>query len=174
MTIHELWNSITFLILNTSLAITLHPPVHPQPSLWRMRTKVDMWLTPKVKSYENSYVNLARVLFDRCFQLFYITSQLRNRLKLKTVRSRKISIQKFANNCPENILEKVNLRILALDGSEICVNCFVKEICATLNSKKKETFLTLEISFLRTVILIMKTYQLIFLSGWTILLVSYK
>ena len=48
----------------------------------------------------------------KCSQLSYITQQLRNRLKLKTVSTRKISIQTFGNNCSENILEKVNLRIL--------------------------------------------------------------
>ena len=31
--------------------------------------------------------------------------------------------------------EKVNLRILALDGSANCVTCFVKEICAPLNNQ---------------------------------------
>ena len=39
----------------------------------------------KVKICENSYVNSARVLFDSCSQLSYITLQLRNRLKLKAV-----------------------------------------------------------------------------------------
>ena len=98
----------------------------------------------KVKNFENSYVNSARVLFDSCSQLSYITPQLRNRLKLKTVGTRKISIQTFGNKCSENVLEKVNLRILALDGSEICVTCFVKEICAQLNNQNiklaKENF----------------------------------
>ena len=46
----------------------------------------------KVKSCENSYVNSARVLFDNCSQLSYITQQLRNRLKLKTVGTRKTLI----------------------------------------------------------------------------------
>ena len=50
-------------------------------------------------------------MFDSCSQLFYITPQLRNRLKLKTVGTRKISIQTFRNDCSENILQKVNLRI---------------------------------------------------------------
>ena len=39
----------------------------------------------KMNNCENSYVNLARVLFDRCSQLSYITPQLRNR--------------SFGNNC---------------------------------------------------------------------------
>ena len=40
----------------------------------------------KVKNCENSYVNSARVLlFDSCSQLSYITPQLCNHLKLKTV-----------------------------------------------------------------------------------------
>ena len=40
----------------------------------------------KVKNCENSYVNSARVLlFDSCSQLSYITPQLHNHLKLKTV-----------------------------------------------------------------------------------------
>ena len=81
----------------------------------------------KVKNCENSYVNLARVLFDSCSHLSYITPQLRNRLKLKTIGTRKISIQALGNNCSENILEKVNLGILALEGSEICATCFVLE-----------------------------------------------
>ena len=92
----------------------------------------------KVKNCENSYVNSARVLFDSCSQLSYITPQLRNHLKLKTVSTRKISIQTFRNNCSENILEKVNLHVLALDGSETC---------ALLNNQiltlQKKTFLTL-------------------------------
>ena len=60
----------------------------------------------KVKNCENSYINSARVLFDSCSQLSYITRQLRNRLKLKTVSTRKISIQTFGNKCSENVLEK--------------------------------------------------------------------
>ena len=82
----------------------------------------------KVKNCENGYVNLARVLFDSCSQLSCITPQLRNRLKLKTVGTRKISIQTFRINCSENILEKVNLCILALDWLEICVTSFLKKI----------------------------------------------
>ena len=89
----------------------------------------------KVKNCENS---LARVLFDSCSQLSYITPQLRGRLKLKTVGTPKISIQTFGNKCLENNLEKVNLHILALDGSEICVTCFVKEICAPLNNQNNK------------------------------------
>ena len=89
----------------------------------------------KVKNCENSYVNSTRFLFGSCSQLSYITPQLRNRLKLKTVGTQKTSIQTFENNCSENILEKVNLRILALDGLEICVTCFVKEICAPLSNQ---------------------------------------
>ena len=92
----------------------------------------------KVKNCENSYVTLARVLFDSCSQLSYITPQLRGRLKLKTVGTPKISIQTFGNKCLENNLEKVNLHILALDGSEICVTCFVKQICAPLNNQNNK------------------------------------
>ena len=68
----------------------------------------------------------------------------RNCLKLKTAGIWKISIQTFGINCSENILEKVNLRTLALDGLDICVICFVKEICAPLNYQNinlaKESF----------------------------------
>ena len=74
----------------------------------------------------------------------YITRQLRNRLKLKTVGARKISVQTFRYECPENVLETVNLHILALDGSKICVTCFVKELSAPLNNQNinltKENF----------------------------------
>ena len=91
----------------------------------------------KVKNSENSYVNSAQFLFE-------ITPQLRNRLKLKTVGTRKISVQTFGNNCSGNIFEKVNLCILALDGSDICVISFVKKNCALLNNQNinlaKETF----------------------------------
>ena len=89
----------------------------------------------KVQSCENSCVNSARVLVDSCSQSSYITPPLRNRLKLKIVSTRKISIQAFGNKCSRNVLEKVNLRISALDGSEICVTCFAKEICAPLNNQ---------------------------------------
>ena len=88
-----------------------------------------------MKNCENSYVNSARVLFDSCSQLSYITPQLRNRLKLKTVDTRKILIETFGKKCSENVLEKVNLKILALNGSEIYVTCFVKEICAPMNNQ---------------------------------------
>ena len=111
------------------------------------------WMTLKTFSFklrklkwktENSYLNSARVLFDTWSQLSYTTSQLRNRLNLKTVGTRKISIQKFGNNCSENILDKVNLRILTLDGSEIRATCFGREICAPLNNQNinfaKENF----------------------------------
>ena len=98
----------------------------------------------KVRNRDNSYVNSARVLFYSCSQLSYNTLQLRNRLKLKTVSTTKISIQTFGNNCSENISEKVNLRILALDRSEICVTNFVKANCAPLNNQNinlgKENF----------------------------------
>ena len=90
-----------------------------------------------VKNCENSYINSARVLFDSCSQFSYITPQLRNRLKLKTVGTPKISVQTFRNNCSENILEKVNLPILALDGSEIC-QCQLlckRNLCTTEQSK---------------------------------------
>ena len=60
----------------------------------------------KVKNCENSYINSARVLLDSCSQLPYITLQLRNRLKLKTIGTRKISIQTLGNNYSENTLEK--------------------------------------------------------------------
>ena len=84
------------------------------------------------------------MLFDSSSRLPYITPQLRNHLKLKTVCTRKISIQTFGNNCSEIILEKVNLRILALNGPIICVTCFVKEISAPLNNQNinlaKENF----------------------------------
>ena len=107
----------------------------------------------KVKKNDNSYVNSTRVLFDSCSQLFYITPQLCNRLKLKTVVTQKSSVQTFGNNCSENILEKVNLHVLALDESEICVTCFVKEICAPLNSQNiklaKENF-----SHIRNILLV--------------------
>ena len=93
---------------------------------------------------ENSYINAARVLFDSCSQFSYITSQLRNPLKFKTVGNRKISFQTFGNKCSENFLEKANLHILALDGLEICVTCFGKEICAPLSNQNiklaKENF----------------------------------
>ena len=89
----------------------------------------------QAKNCENSYVNSARVLFDSCSQLSYITPQLRNRLKLKTVGTLKISIQTFRNKYSENVLEKVNLRILALDGSEICVTGFLKKSCASLSNQ---------------------------------------
>ena len=63
--------------------------------------------TDKVKvNFENSYINSAWVLFGSCSQLSYITPQLCNRLKLKTVGTRKILIQTFGNNCSENILKK--------------------------------------------------------------------
>ena len=42
-------------------------------------------------------------LFGSCSQLSSITSQLRNRLKLKTVGTQKISIQTFRTICSENI-----------------------------------------------------------------------
>ena len=121
----------------------------------------------KVKKDDNSYVNSTRVLFDSCSQLFYITPQLCNRLKLKTVVTQKSSVQTFGNNCSENILEKVNLHVLALDESEICVTCFVKEICAPLNSQNiklaKENF-----SHIRNILLVdsnpnNEAYQLIWL-----------
>ena len=47
----------------------------------------------------------------------------------------KNSIQTFRNKCLENVLEKVNLRILALDGSGICAICFAKEICPQWNNQ---------------------------------------
>ena len=56
-----------------------------------------------MKNCENSYVNSDRVLFDSCSQLSCITSQLRNRLKLKTIGTR----ETFGNNYSESILEKL-------------------------------------------------------------------
>lgn len=65
----------------------------------------------KVTNGESSYLNSAWVLFESCSQLSYITPELHNPLILKTVGTRKISIQTFRNDCSENILQKVNLRI---------------------------------------------------------------
>ena len=74
---------------------------------------------------------------------FYITPQLCNCLKLKTVGTRKMSIQTFKNNF-RKYFRKSNLCILALDGSEIYGTYFVKEICALLNNQNinlaKENF----------------------------------
>ena len=46
-----------------------------------------------------------------------------------------MSPQTFGYKCSENILEKVNLSILGLDGSDIFFACFIKGICAPLNNQ---------------------------------------
>ena len=55
----------------------------------------------KVKNCENNYVNSVQVLFGSCSQLPYITLQLRNRLILKIVGTRKTQI--FGNNCIQKV-----------------------------------------------------------------------
>ena len=90
----------------------------------------------KVKKCENSYVNSARVLFDSCSQLSYITPQLRNRLKLKSVGTRKISIQTFGKKCSENVLEKVNLRIFSIRWvGNLCHLLCKRKLCTAEQSK---------------------------------------
>ena len=53
-----------------------------------------------------------------------LTSQLHNRLILKTVGTQKMLIQTFEKKCSENVLEKVN-----------CITRFIKKICAPLNNQ---------------------------------------
>ena len=65
----------------------------------------------KVKNCENSYINSARVLFDGCSQLLYITPQLHNCLKFKTVSTQKISIQTFGNECSEIYVRNLSLAL---------------------------------------------------------------
>ena len=60
---------------------------------------------------------------------------LRERLYLQSVGKRNLLIESFGNNHSENKLEKVNLKIIGLNGEEIFVSCFVKEICAPLTNQ---------------------------------------
>ena len=66
----------------------------------------------------------------------------------------------------------MNLRILPLDGSEICVTCFVQEIFASLNNQDiklaEENFLHIRNILLGDSNLNKKAYQLIYLSVRTI------
>ena len=72
----------------------------------------------KVKNCENGYINSARVLFDGCSQLPYITPLLHNCLYFKTVSTQKIFIQTFGNEC-----------------SEICHLLCERTLCTTEQSK---------------------------------------
>ena len=72
----------------------------------------------KVKNCENGYINSARVLFDGCSQLPYITPLLHNYLYFKTVSTQKIFIQTFGNEC-----------------SEICHLLCERTLCTTEQSK---------------------------------------
>ena len=80
-----------------------------------------------------------------------------------------------------NILEKVNLYISVLNGSEICVTCFIKEIFAPLNNQNiklvKENFSDIRNILLEDSNPNNESYQLIYLLGPTItgqLLITYK
>ena len=88
-----------------------------------------------IKNTSNNYTCSARILFDSCSQLSYITPELRERLCLQKVDERKLLIESFGNNCSENKLEKVIVKIIGLDGVEIPISCFVKDICAPLTNQ---------------------------------------
>ena len=71
---------------NNSSSVTNIARVNDNTNILLQTAKV------KVKNCENSYLNSARVSFGNCSQSLFITPQFSNRLKLKTVGTRKISI----------------------------------------------------------------------------------
>ena len=76
-----------------------------------------------------------RALFDSCSQLSYITPNLREKLKLKTVANKNISIQVFGNQGSSESLEQVRISIKTVDNGFCRINCFVKDICAPVSNQ---------------------------------------
>ena len=91
--------------------------------------------TAKVMINNNSAHHGAYILFDNGSQLSFITPALRNKLNLKTHDTREIVIKTFGEHSTKEILERVKVSIKCLDGHNLDIFCYVKDICQPLNNQ---------------------------------------
>eukprot|EP00794_Sanderia_malayensis_P018387 gene18387-20239_t len=78
-----------------------------------------------------------RVILDSCSQRSYITTELRDKLKLPTISSHEILIKEFGNETGTlNKCDLVNLALKSKDGGSITISAFVvKTICSPVSSQ---------------------------------------
>ena len=78
-----------------------------------------------VEGYETS--TFSRVLFDNCRQPTYITTSLKKKLKLRTIRKENILNQRFASD--EGHIEELDVVQLCLRGKTKYLNYYVEALC---------------------------------------------
>ena len=82
---------------------------------------------------------LAEFLFDNCSQRKYITTSLKKKLKLRTIRKENILTQRFASD--EGHTEELDVVQLCLRGKIKNLNCYVEALCVPyICSPLKEYF----------------------------------
>ena len=89
----------------------------------------------KVINHETLQIADARLLFDNCSQLTYISPELRDKLNLKVIGKRDICIRTFGQQSNSETLERVLLLVKGLDGSNINIECYVTNICYPLTGQ---------------------------------------
>ena len=84
----------------------------------------------KVCSTDEKECQNLRLLFDSGSQLSYISPRARNKLKLKTLGTKDVSLKTFGNMKDKKVFDRVNFAVKSRDGNlNIYVNAFVSDIC---------------------------------------------
>ena len=100
--------------------------------------------TARVTVENNNLKYRARVLFDNGSQSSYITPSLREKLKLKSINSRDVTMKIFNNQVVNEKLDIVRVCLKSADNQKFFINCFVTDICQPLSgqdiSYAKENF----------------------------------
>ena len=99
-------------------------------SINRINSVILQTARANIFSTDEKHSSNARVLFDSGSQLNYITPELHNHLKLKSLGKQKVSIKTFGQTVVEKELEKVKVCIKSHDNNEnFYVEAFVSDIC---------------------------------------------
>ena len=98
-----------------------------------------MLLLVSVMSRITKLLLLAEFLFDNCSQRKYITTSLKKKLKLRTIRKENILIQRFASD--EGHIKELDVVRLCLRGKTKKLNYYVEALCVPyICSPLKEYF----------------------------------
>ena len=93
-------------------------------------------LQTAIATIENdSFQYRARMLFDNGSQSSYITPKLCDKLNLKSIASRDVTIKVFGNQVLQEKLDCVRVCLKPNDNENIVINCLVKDICQPLHGQ---------------------------------------
>ena len=84
---------------------------------------------------KDSFEFLARILFDNGSQSSYITPKLCEKLNLKSIASRDVTVKVFGDQVLQGKLDCIRLCLKSTDNENVEINCLVKEICDALHGQ---------------------------------------